>query len=345
MRVTLSIALIVMSLAAIQACGGSGGESSAGASGTLPPPERAASTRAQIARADPCGWVQRADAERILGALAADPVRVHSAERPEPDPEGSGCLLRPHLASGGGTYDLGIEVALDGALEVETGLGAALPGPGDGLTARTRPGQSQGDGRWDWSGGAPGIYAARRGHLLVMIADQAPYLGRERLDSLSAHIVDAIPDLPFAQSESDLASTPSGPDPCTLLTAREATELFGELPVPPDRSRESSPMAHGNGPSCTYFLGHHRVLVITPTWSDAGMAFRMMADITGLVGRVLSNESATETAEGPWEQTTTGVDGTLYFLRGDKMLAIQHGLSDVGVAAALRAARAAVGRL
>jgi hypothetical protein len=299
----------------------------------------------QLISHDPCAWLPRDSIERVLGPLAADPVRIVGAERADPAPDGNGCLYQPGVASSGEPYALAVEVIPDGGLTLETGLGASLPGLGAGLTATTTPGEATPEGGLDWTGGVSGIYGARRGHVSIMMGDQAPWLGRARLDSLAERIVSAIPDVPFTQALGDPAVKGTGADPCALVTAREATAILGALVTRPYRSRESSSLARGDGASCTYYLGRHRVLILTPTWSDAVSSFKLLAGATQFVGRVLSNQTAADTLDGPWDEASSGTDGTFYFLKGDRMIAVQYGMSGTGAAAAVKLARVAAGRL
>ena len=236
-------------------------------------------------------------------------------EDTNPAPDGNGCLYQPRVALGGEPYALAVEVIIDGGLTLETGLGAQLPGLGEAQMAKTSPGEAASEGGLDWAGGVSGIYGARQGHISIMMGDQAPWLGRARLDSLAKRLVDHIPDLPFTQMKGDPDVAATGHDPCALVTPGEATTVLGALVVSPYRSRESSILARGDGASCTYYLGKHRALILTPTWSDGVASFKMLAGATQFVGRVLSNQTAADTLDGPWDEASSGTDGTFYFVR------------------------------
>jgi len=303
------------------------------------------STRVQLVAHDPCAWLPRDSVEQILGPLAADPVRIVGAERADPAPDGNGCLYQPRVALGGEPYALAVEVIVDGGLTLETGLGAQLPRLGEAQMAKTSPGEAASEGGLDWAGGVSGIYGARQGHISIMMGDQAPWLGRARLDSLAKRLVDGIPDLPFTQMKGDPDVAAAGHDPCALVTPSEATTVLGALVVSPYRSRESSILARGDGASCTYYLGKHRALILTPTWSDGVASFKMLAGATQFVGRVLSNQTAADTLDGPWDEASSGTDGTFYFVKGDRMIAVQYGMSGAGAGAAVKLARLAAGRL
>ena len=64
-------------------------------------------------------------------------------------------------------------------------------------------------------------------------------------------------------------------------------------------------------------------------------SFKMLAGATQFVGRVLSNETAADTLDGPWDEAFSGTDGTLYFLKGYRMIAVD-GMSGAGRAAAVK---------
>jgi hypothetical protein len=113
----------------------------------------------------------------------------------------------------------------------------------------------------------------------------------------------------------------------------------------PFRSRENSAIAHGNGSSCSYYTGKHRALVVTPSYSDGAMKYKMMAGVGNMVSSVLGGAKAPDTLEGPWDQISTGTTGALTFLNGDKMVEMQYKSSPADYVHAVTLARAAAGRL
>jgi hypothetical protein len=56
-------------------------------------------------------------------------------------------------------------------------------------------------------------------------------------------------------------------------------------------------------------------------------------------------DQSADTLEGPWDQASSALDGTFYFLKGDKMLELQYQIAGIDAAAATKLAKIAVGRL
>ncbi len=288
--------------------------------------------------ADPCLWVPPGDVGALLNRkLKGVPVRVVSAESITPSATGSGCMYELEPASGGTAGQVSVEVKIDG-VEMEAGLGAS---PGGHLASPNREWSKT----WDWVGGLPaGLFAGRRGYVGVLIAINDIALAPKDVEPLASRVLAKVPDLPFANAPGDAAAAGSTPDPCGLVSRTEAESVLGTLSFAPYRSHESTPVAHGDGSSCTYYTSGHHVVVLTPSWSDGKTLFGMMRGIAGLT-RTVTGERATTTTTGPWDERTTGVAGTQYFLKGDRMLELQHRASGLDDAAALRLARIALARL
>src|SRR6185295_5218720 len=104
-------------------------------------------------------------------------------------------------------------------------------------------------------------------------------------------------------------------------------------------------LARGDGASCAYFNGHHRALVITPTWRDGAVQFKMLAGLGNTLAGLTRSGSAPDTLEGPWDQLSAGMDGNLYVLKGDKLLQVQYRSSPVPLAALIPLLRLAVSRM
>jgi hypothetical protein len=300
----------------------------------------------QPLNADPCAWLPRAEVERLIGPLGSAPTRINDAEQfDRPNPQGSACLYQLAAHTEETPAFVAIGVVLDGVAAMEAGLGAGLSEMGlDSLGGsddryRKRSG-------WDWKSGLPGgaLFAARIGHLGVMSTVRAPRLSSEAVDSLAAAIRDRIPDLPFGEASSASAAAAAA-NPCALVTQQEAEAVLGTLLVAPYRSHESSPIAYANGPSCSFYTAGHHVLVLTPTSHDGKMIFNMMSGLTQNVSEKLGASAVDDTLDGPWDQTGRGIDGTLYVLKGDRLLAIQYRTSTTNLAGALRIAAAALPRL
>lgn len=288
--------------------------------------------------ADPCGWVSPADVSTTLGrSLRGVPVRVASAESITPSATGAGCLyeLEPKRGNAAGT--LSIEVKIDGA-ELQAGLAASS---GSAFAEAKRNWSAP----WDWVSGLPaGLFAARQGYVGVLMAINDASLAPQQVEPLAARVLAKVPDLPFANHAADPTVAGSGRDPCALVRRDEAESVLGELSFAPYRSQESTPVAHGDGSSCTYYTAGHHVVVLTPNWSDGQTLFGRMRGVARLT-RQMTGERATTSSARPWDDRATGVAGTQYFLKGDRMLELQHRASNADDAAAVRLARIALARM
>lgn len=303
----------------LTACGGAEPEKDGASTPTVAAP----AVQTQPMSADPCAWLQPPAVEAALGRrLSGAPVRVSSAETLTPSATGFGCLYQ--LAADGGREGdmVAVEVKVDGA-EMQAGLGAASLGEFASAKEST--------GKWDWVGGLPaGLFAARRGHLGIMVSIQSLTIAPRDVEPLAIALADAVPDLPFEQTPGDAAVAAVGFDPCTLLTRAEVEGVLGPLVQPPYRSQDSNPLARGDGPSCTWFASGHRALVLTPTRSGGRMIFNMTSGISALTAQVTGAATTTSVA-GPWDGRGTSPVGALTYLTGDQLLAFQHrgaGLTD-----------------
>lgn len=296
----------------------------------------------QVNRA-PCDWITRADAEKALGEpLVADPVRVRSADNTVPQADGDGCLYELK-----GTSELSkreVSIALD--IDDAGGIQAGFSGVRD-VQAVFKDKLSHGDslvgGRWDYVSGVPGgLTMARVGRIVTQVS---AYGEMEKGMALASAIMDRVEDEPFADNPTDPAAAPSGSDPCALISRQEAEAVLGPLTMAPYRSRESTALAYGNGPSCSYFTGKHRVLVVTPTYDGGAMQYKMMAGVSGMVSGVLGGGNAPDTSKGPWDKMATGATGALDFLKGDTMVELQYKASPTDYNGAVKLARVAAARL
>jgi hypothetical protein len=297
---------------------------------------------------DPCAWLPVAEVERLLGPLGAKPTRVRNAEQfDEVDPQGSACSYQLRGHSEDSPAFIAIGVVLDGVSALEAGLGSTFTATGLAALggADQRDTAMSTTGRWDWKSDLPSgaLWAARQGHLAVMATVRARSLPNESVDSLAAAIIDRIPDLPFG--ERSAVAGPSSPDPCALLTQAEAEAVLGKLVVAPYRSRESTTIANANGTSCSFYTPNHHVLVVTPTREDGRMVFKMMSSMAQEITESLGVSAAGDTLNGAWDETARSIDGTLYFLKGDRMLEMKYRTANTDLAGALRLAAAALPRL
>jgi hypothetical protein len=327
------LAILALAWLAMSACGRT---EQASAHGTPDTPAVALST--QPLSADPCAWLTAAEVSAALQRpLRGVPVRVASAESITPSAEGSGCMYELEPQPGRAAGMVSLEVKIDGA-EMEAGLGAST----GGAFARA---EGEWTAKWDWVSGLPaGLFAARQGHVGVLVAINDASLAPKDVEPLAAQVLEKVPDVPFANAPADPGVAGTDPDPCALVTRAEAESVLGALRFPPYRSHESTPVAHGDGASCTYYTDGHHVVVLTPSWHEGKTLFATMRGVAGLT-RPVTGERATTATAGPWDDRTTGVAGTMYFLKGDRMLELQHRASRSDDAAAVRLARIAMGRL
>jgi hypothetical protein len=327
---------LVLAVCAIAGCGGAKADAAPDKAAAAEP---GAGFATVLLGTDPCSRLTPAEVSAALGkTLRGVPVRVSSAESVTPSATGSGCLYEIEPESGQEPGMVSVEVKFDGAAEMQAGLGAGV----EGMFASA---DGQGIGKWDWISRLPaGLFAARQGHIGVLIAINASGMSPRDVEPLAAQLLARVPDLPAAMDTADPAAPGSGRNPCDILTRSEAEAVLGPLAQDPYRSRESTPIAYGNGKSCTYYAPGHHVVVLTPTWSDGPMIFGMMKGISGLTSKV-TGEKATSNTAGPWDDRTTGIAGHMYFLKGERMLELQHRASGADEAAALKLASVALGRM
>lgn len=315
-----------------------------------------ASVPSQEPPADPCAILSRTDVEQVLGPLAEPGQRARSAERPDVDPDGNACVYTlAGQSPAGGSVNVAVQLVFGGASLPESGFGMVkeliakeMGDLTDGSTHRAKPAvpNAVSAGEWDYEGGVPGLWVGRIGHVAVQIGARGTLLPIAKIEKLAAIARDRIPDLPIAAPLVDPNEVATGKDPCDLVSAADAEAMLGKLTVRPYRSQESTPFVDGSGSSCTYYRGRHRVLILTPTWTDARTQFRMAAGLgQGITSMLGVGEQSADTLDGPWDQATGSVDGRLYFLKGDRMLEMDYKSSGVDAATAVRVATAAVRKL
>jgi hypothetical protein len=168
----------------------------------------------------------------------------------------------------------------------------------------------------------------------------------EKIEALAARVRDRVPDLPVAAEYGYPNPFGSNRNPCSLLTRAEAEAVMGKLAMEPYRSQRATPFAEESGSGCSYYRGKHRVLVLAPTWQDGRSNYGLAAGFTQKVTSATGvGDQSADTLEGPWDQASSALDGTFYFLKGDKMLELQYQIAGIDAAAATKLAKIAVGRL
>lgn len=310
------------------------------------------------ADADPCGWIDAADVARLLGPLAQAPRRGQSASNAEPAESGRACVYALKRVEPGaeGSEEVAVELVIEDAMtnETSTEAGKAL---GSRVLARAVGGSAEGDASaakpgagWDYTGWTPNEFIGRVGHVAVdvrMHTHGAPLttIATDSVERLAALVRDRVPDVPAAAPR-DTWNNGDGGDPCSLITRAEAEAVLGKLTVAPYRSNRESPLVDPSGDGCSYYLGRHRVFTIKPEWTQGKTLFGVAAGASQAFSSVAGlTRSAADTLDGAWDQAAMGLDGTLYFLAGDRMLAVAYRTAAVDVTTALRLATVAVKRL
>ncbi len=181
---------------------------------------------------------------------------------------------------------------------------------------------------------------------MVIVQGGTYSMDDDLLAALATKVRDRIPDLPFVESGAE-ASVPRGPDPCSVLSRKEAEAVLGPLVVAPYRVREEGALADPGGRSCAYYTGRHRALLLTPHFSDGAHEMRFIRSRggLGLAGVVDREAEAADTLEGPWDEVGIGAYGQLAMLTGDRMLEIAFLTSSTDITGAIRLAGPALRRL
>jgi hypothetical protein len=328
---------------ALLACGsdtGSAGREKGGRSVKRPP------VQTQTLGA-PCDVLPVAEVEKILGKLAAPPVVAYSAKTRRPDREGAACLYKV-VAQSGAAKEVAVQIDPYGAPELSQAmdmLGGIFAAEGGGDAAKKPAVQKSEDG-WDETNALPEIAAYRAGHIAIHIGDEPFYLSSEQSGTLARAVFGRLKDLPVSAPGYDSNAAGPEPDPCKLLTRAEAEAVLGKLIVEPYRSYKQSAIADTAGESCAYYTSGHRALVLTPDWSDGKMLFDMAGGVGSLLRPGAGGADKGDLLEGPWDQaTSSAATGSLYFLKGDKMLEATYLTSSTELAGVTKLARTAVERL
>lgn len=305
---------------------------------------------------DPCTIVSAADVAGILGPLTGAPTRGSHFDNPEPDGKGFACVYtlaaRPAASSGGNTNTVSVELRLDDAVAHESGFRAGTilseqvrnQVTGEKQSPKDTGVMTRSDSGWDYNNALPDEFFGRLGHLGVAIGVKVyPPIAWDKIERLAVLVRDRVPDRPFMSIG---RRSHGGGDPCKLLTQHEAEAVLGKLAVPPYRSTEESPLVDAGGAGCSYYSGKHHVFTIKPEWDMGKQLFSIAAGTSQKFGSVITlpTESA-DTLEGPWDQAAAGTDGTLYFLKGDKMLTVVYHTAAVDLAGAVKLVNIAIKRL
>ena len=373
-----SFPVAVVLLGGAVACGGAAADASDGENATSTESGAVAAAASEIPTngwpADQCAWIPVAEVESIVGPLVGPP-RVQEGECFYPLPLDAEMARRRELAAKleeiakdlarrqGEQYEpmpdprptepgllLGVNVSNSDMGERAFAVVNEMFG---GAAAPEKKLPNDGTG-WDYTRSpfAPTIagFAGRTGQLSITVQGQATFLPEEKMVALATRVRDLIPDRPFAaRDQRGVRSTPApGPDPCGLLTRAEVEAVLGKLVVPPYRSNETAPYPDPGGKSCSYYTAGHRVLVVTPEWTDGKQSLELLRGIGGLIGAVAPDREAeaADTLEGPWDDVVaSGRTADLLFLKGDRALQVGYGASSTDAAGVIRLIGPALERL
>lgn len=377
MPTILSRVLPCAALALLAACDRGASPASAAsvgggaAAGTTKPVATASPVRTNTRPADICGWLSVAEVEAVVGKLEGSPHhgdqgcvyplpvdsatarrRAKALELQRKLEQRFGKSDLPELKADESGVIVDVQVYADPAGELGAAAAGAImagwlkDGPDSGATPAAAPPPPTLPG-WDATNRPTArSFFGKLGHLRVGVRVQNAEVSREQSVTLANRIRGKIADLPFP---SERSGVPAGPDPCVLVTAREAEAVLGKLVVPPYRSDDGTPLAIENGNSCTYLTAGHHALVLQPTWEYGGTAYEATRGIGGMLEKIaptLHNDAADTLDTGPWEEA--GGDpatGRLFFLKGDRFLELGYLASSTDMDGAIRLARIAVGRL
>jgi hypothetical protein len=313
------------------------------------PAAAASSVRTNARPAGVCGWLTAAEVEAVVGKLTAAPHRgdqgcvyplpVDSATARE---RAKGIELQRKLDERFGKSDWPEPKADESGVIVDVQV---LTDPADQPFVHPAPRLPTLPG-WDATNRSTArSFRGALGYMQVDVMVQAAEVTREQAVVLANRIREKVADLPFPAEGSGL---PPSPDPCVLVTAREAEAVLGKLVVPPYRSDDGTPLAIENGNSCSYLTAGHHALVLKPTWEYGGTAYEAtrMGTILEKIAPALHNDAADTLDNGPWEEAgANSATGELYFLKGDRFLELGYLTSSTDMNGAVRLASIALGRL
>jgi len=346
-RRELRLALLAL-LSPLAACG-----RGSDASAAPPAATSAGGLKTLPARPDPCGYVSGADATRLIGPLARVPWQAKSADDTAASPRGHACAY-PLAAGGPGGHVVAVELLTENATSFESAVGMVggiierQVGPdvmGSPDTPDTSSGTRALHAGWDYLGQMGNEVIGRVGHLGIRARWDLATVARDSVVKLVALMRDRIPDLPFA-AYGDGRDADRGRNACALLTRAEAEAVLGPLSAAPYHSRDATAMADPTGTGCSYYAPGHRVFSIDAEWSQGRRLFPLLAGMRQTVeSKTGAPSAASDTLEGPWDQAASGLDGTLYFLKDDRILTVSYRASKADLAGAVRLAQQAVTRL
>ncbi len=120
-------------------------------------------------------------------------------------------------------------------------------------------------------------------------------------------------------------------DPCTLLTADEASPYVGALVAPPYRASDGAADVHGD--ECMYRGRDGREVAVRPAWTGGRFIGGVLRDVPGGLGKLLARGGAPgldsvaqrvmqHGPAGPWDQATWIPGGSLFASKGEAEVSI-----------------------
>ena len=156
-----------------------------------------------------------------------------------------------------------------------------------------------------------------------------------------------------ALSNAQSLSSSGDQDPCTLLSAAEASRYVGALSSPPYRASDVHPDPKGD--ACIYRGTNGRQLAIRPVWRGGRMMGRVLTGIPnalgGMLGKgapgldTLTHRVMQQGPTGPWDQATWIPGGTLTVTKSEATVQIDMSGASGQESDALAIARLAVPRI
>lgn len=265
---------------------------------------------------DPCILVSRADAEKYLGPLAADPYRASSEGVPMPD--GSTCFYR--AASGRG---IAIEPSFTGgkigmkAIRMGGGLAGKVMGDVSGKADTL-------GADWDDSSWLYGTLNALKGDVMISVdvtaAGGDPVTAAALADVAFKHLDHPLSYDGAAAAKRAPARLVEPRDPCALVTGEEAAAILGGLAGPPRSTGTSCVFRAASGPALRTPLGTlgggPREIALVVTWTGGFKSLYHAKGSAGVVKGVVDTSKVVQvtcsvdprTGEQECVQTTVRAD-------------------------------------
>jgi len=310
----------LMLVCLLTACGGGGGDASAGS-------ESAAETaEAQMPTGpDPCTLVSAAEMEALLGPLGEPPFRVDSNRRP--DPGGEGCFYRAR--DGRNVTIFGDWESGPMGFQMMVGMGSSVTDVLSGYDAVT---DTLDEGGWDKIGSAFGQLMVLKDTVSVHIDPLGSRIGLPgavQLASIAVGRVHAPLAYDGARATRNRKERPAETrSPCDLITRQEAEALMGTL--------SEDPKVNEDGTGCEFvtdkkMMDYPVSFTLEVQWRDGFYALGQEREAIGGAAKAMAvhvdpdipdlSEQAAGEAE-PWDERITLLGGVIEVVKDDVLLKI-----------------------